>query len=207
MVDQLSPHLGSGPIKFFAGGRSGWFSGAFNSRAPAGAPPLPFDFFINPPAKPEKATAFEIGAKTDWLDNRVRANIAAFWNKYSDLQVAYFVPLPGTPRVLANGANERARGVELELAVTPVDNLTLTGSIGYLDARYTSFDANLGNQDYKPIICDNVTVDHAQSGPCYLVPYRAPLLTMRYQIGYNYPLPHKLGLLTPWLSFGVETTN
>ena len=185
---------------------TGFKSGAFNSRAPAGTGLLPFDFYINPPAKPEKATAYEIGAKTDWFDNRLRANVAAFWNKYDDLQIQYFLPLPGAPQVLANGANQKARGVEVELTALPIDNLTLTGSIGYLDSRYTSFVANLGNQDFKPIACNNVTVDHAQHGPCYLVPYRSPLWTFNFTAQYDFHLPDDLGLFSPNLSWGHETS-
>ena len=186
---------------------TGFKSGAFNSRAPAGTGALPFDFFVNPPAKPEKARAFEIGAKTDWFDNKLRVNLAAFWNKYSDLQIQYFLPLPGAPQVLANGADERARGLELEFTAIPIDGLTLTGSVGYLDARYTKFLTNLGNQDFKPIVCNNVTVDHAQPGPCYLVPYRVPQWTMRYQVDYDIHLPENLGLLTPSLAWGMESTH
>lgn len=185
---------------------TGFKSGAFNSRAPAGSGSLPFDFYINPPAKPEKATAYEIGAKTDWFDNHLRANLAAFWNKYDDLQIQYFLPLPGAPQVLANGANQKARGVELELTAIPIDDLTLGASIGYLDSRYTSFVTNLGNQDFKPIVCNNVTVDHAQHGPCYLVPYRSPLWTINLSAQYDFHLPDDLGLFTPSISFGHESS-
>ncbi len=185
---------------------TGFKSGAFNSRAPAGSGSLPFDFYVNPPAKPEKATAYEIGAKTDWLDNRLRANVAAFWNKYDDLQIQYFLPLPGAPQVLANGANQKARGVELELTALPIDDLTLSASVGYLDSRYTSFVTNLGNQDYKPTVCKNVTVDHAEHGPCYLVPYRSPLWTFNLTAQYDFHLPDDLGLLSPNLSWGHESS-
>ncbi len=186
---------------------TGYKSGAFNSRAPVGTGSLPFDFFINPPAKPEKARAYEIGAKTDWFDNRLRANLAAFWNQYDDLQVQFFLPLPGAPQVLANGANQKARGVELEFTALPIDDFTLSGSIGYLDSRYTSFVVNLGNQDFKPIVCNNVVVDRSKHGPCYLVPYRSPLWTMRFTAEYNIHLPDDLGLLTPSLAWGLETQH
>ncbi|HTO41828.1 MAG TPA: TonB-dependent receptor [Rhizomicrobium sp.] len=186
---------------------TGTKSGAFNSRAPAGVAPLPFDFFVNPPASPEKARAFEIGAKTDWLDNRLRLNGAAFWNNYSDLQVGLFLDMPGAPQVLANGANERARGFEVELSAIPVDDLTLTASLGYLDARYTEFNTNLGNLNYKPIVCNKVVVDRAKAGPCYLIPVRAPMWTMRYQVDYNFRLPNDMGLITPSLALGIESTH
>jgi iron complex outermembrane receptor protein len=97
--------------------------------------------------------------------------------------------------------------VELEFTALPMDDLTFTGSIGYLDSRYTSFVVNLGNQDFKPIVCNNVTVDRSKHGPCYLVPYRSPLWTMRFTAEYNIHLPDDLGLLTPNIAWGMETSH
>lgn len=207
----LSYHLGANyqlteHAMLYGSYSTGSKSGAFNSRAPVGTGLLPYDFFVNPPANPEKAKAWEIGAKTDWLDNRLRVNAAAYWNTYSDLQVQYFLDLPGAPQVLANGANSRGRGFELEVSAIPVDDLTLTAAIGYLDSRYTSFKANLGTLNYRPSACNNVTIDFAKHGLCYLVPGFAPQWTMRYQAIYNYRLPNDMGLITPSLILGVEST-
>jgi len=190
---------------------TGFKSGSFNSRAPDGTtlgPGIAKDALVNPPAKPEKVTAYEIGAKTSWFDNRLRANVAAFWNEYKDLQVQFFVPLgTGAPQILANNAFQRARGVELEITAIPIEHLTLTSSISYLDSKYTSFVANLGNNVFKPVQCNNVVVDHAAAGPCYLQPYRSPQWTMRYQVDYDYSLPHSMGKLTPSISVGVRTAS
>ena len=39
------------------------------------------------PFDPEEATLYEIGAKTEWFDNRLRLNLAVFQTDYSDLQL------------------------------------------------------------------------------------------------------------------------
>ncbi|MDG1835764.1 MAG: TonB-dependent receptor, partial [Pseudomonadales bacterium] len=39
------------------------------------------------PFDPEEATLYEIGAKTEWFDNRLRLNLAVFQTDYSDLQI------------------------------------------------------------------------------------------------------------------------
>ena len=35
----------------------------------------------------EDLTAYEIGAKTDWLNKRLRINVSGFFNKYKDIQL------------------------------------------------------------------------------------------------------------------------
>ncbi len=39
---------------------------------------------------PETLDAYQVGAKTDWLGNRLRINTAAFWYKYKNIQAVTF---------------------------------------------------------------------------------------------------------------------
>jgi iron complex outermembrane receptor protein len=98
------------------------------------------------PYAPEKAKAWEFGLRSEWWDHRFRLNLTGFWNKYSDLQVGAFRPVSGgtgQQSFIANSAFERARGIELQAVLLPVDGLLLSTSIGYDDARYSSFVAAL----------------------------------------------------------------
>ena len=62
---------------FWAQGvRSGGFN--FRNGRPLVIPPGPTD--------EEKQDSYEIGIKSDWFDNRLRANVAAFYNKVDDMQ-------------------------------------------------------------------------------------------------------------------------
>ncbi|GAB4153092.1 MAG: TonB-dependent receptor [Sphingomonadales bacterium] len=111
----------------------GAHSGGFNGRITVPQDLGPFD--------PEFVDLYEIGAKTEWLDGRVRVNVAAFWNDYDDLQVDQLAQTGGgniTTQVL-NAAGAETRGFELETTVVPVDNLTINGSLSFLDAEYTEF--------------------------------------------------------------------
>ena len=54
-------------------------AGGFNARQTSPAVSLNFS--------PEKATAYEIGLKSEWLDHKLRANAAAFYTDYQNLQV------------------------------------------------------------------------------------------------------------------------
>jgi iron complex outermembrane receptor protein len=184
---------------------TGFKSGAYNSRAPLGVAPLPADFFLNPPASPEKATAYEIGLKSDWFENRLRVNLAAFWNEYKDLQFTFLIPASTATQIFANAANERARGVELEMTAIPFEHFTLTANVGYLDARYTSFNANLGAVNFKPASC-GATVDHSQHGPCYLIPYRSAMWTGRFGASYEFDL-NGHGKILPEVALNLESTR
>jgi iron complex outermembrane recepter protein len=95
------------------------------------------------PYSPEKAKSYEIGFKSDWLDNHLRANLAAFYVNYSDVQVGAFLPGGSFDQVIVNNAFERAEGLEAELTYIPIERLILSASAGLDDAYYTSFTANV----------------------------------------------------------------
>ena len=89
---------------------------------------------------PEFAWNYEVGAKTTWLDNRLRFNATGFWTEYKDLQTQQFVIFdPNLPadNVIANAGKARVKGVEIETAVVPVDGLTLFANYTYMDAKIT----------------------------------------------------------------------
>jgi iron complex outermembrane receptor protein len=180
---------------------TGFKSGGFNSRAASAATIGPF--------APEKARAFEVGLKSDWYDNRLRVNVAAFWNKYEDLQVSVFRPASvgtGEEQVVANNANERARGVEVEVTAIPLEHLTIDASVGYLDADYTSFVANLSGGVATPANPCGGLRDRADPGPCKLVPTRVPKLTSRLEVNYDYELPGG-GTLSPTVAWSREGSH
>src|SRR5207302_4149583 len=89
------------------------------------------------PYDPEFAWSYETGAKTQWLDGRLRANAAAFQTDYKDLQVSQLVPLCCV--VVGNAATARIRGFELEFVAAPVEGLEIDASYAYLNAKFTSF--------------------------------------------------------------------
>lgn len=95
--------------------------------------------------KPETMDAFEVGLKSEFLNHRVRLNLAAFHNTLSDKQ-ENVLQVVGTTNVTntLNVAKARYQGVEMELAVAPMRRWTISGSVGYLDAKYKDFFGNLG---------------------------------------------------------------
>jgi len=90
---------------------------------------------------PEYATSYEIGAKTEWLDKRLRLNVAGFITKYSDYQVFQFVPVVGGGLIfsLTNAGKATTKGVEIELTAEPINDLILSANFGYTDATFDEF--------------------------------------------------------------------
>lgn len=96
------------------------------------------------PYDPEIAWTYEAGAKTDWADGRVRANVAIFHADFDDLQVEQLDDA-GLSLIIDNAASARIDGVELELQVRPVPALQLWLSGSYLDSEYKDFIDSAGN--------------------------------------------------------------
>jgi iron complex outermembrane recepter protein len=94
--------------------------------------------------KPEKADSFEIGLKSDFMDNRLRFNLAGFYVDYKNLQKQIVVPIVvnGQPNQVTrffNAASATVKGIEAEATAVPVDGLTLRAVLGYQDAKYNEY--------------------------------------------------------------------
>jgi iron complex outermembrane receptor protein len=101
------------------------------------------------PYGPETVDNFEIGMKSEFLDNRLRVNASAFLMKYKDMQQDLDVPAPGTStgreNRTINASKADLKGVELDFAAIPVVNLTIHGNVGYLKAKYKDFFGDIYN--------------------------------------------------------------
>lgn len=107
-------------------------SGGFNVDYVSDPSFIPFDS--------ESVDSFEIGLKSDLIDNRLRLNIAAFHARYHDFQVFQFQSVGMTTLLVAsNAASVRTRGVEIETEIRFADGLKLTYGVGYADAGFVDF--------------------------------------------------------------------
>ena len=107
---------------------------------------------------PETAKSWEAGIKADFLDRRLRTNLALYTVKYGSIQSAQSgqnVNRPTLGTVIIPLGDGRAKGFELELTALPVTGLTLTGSLGYTDVKYSDVNpilTRLANGDYLPTL-------------------------------------------------------
>jgi iron complex outermembrane receptor protein len=116
------------------------------------------------PYDPEYAWSYEGGAKTQWLDNRLRLNLSVFQTDYKDLQVSSLVPLCCV--VVGNAATARIKGAELEWVIVPVEGLEIDGSYSRLDAKFTSF-ANGATANYTGNVLPRSPKDKVHLGAQY----------------------------------------
>ena len=90
--------------------------------------------------KPEEVTAFEIGSKNRFMANTVQLNLAAFTNRYTNLQEQRQVAVGNTTvSTIFNAAKAKATGLEAELEWRTSRAFTLGGTLSLLDAKYSSF--------------------------------------------------------------------
>jgi iron complex outermembrane recepter protein len=101
--------------------------------------PLPVGAAIAPTFGPEKASTYEVGAKTEWLDRHLLVNVAGFYTRYKGIQLT-FVPPGNTSPTLQNAGDADIKGVEVETTAIVTDAFRITGAIGYINADYTRID-------------------------------------------------------------------
>jgi iron complex outermembrane receptor protein len=97
----------------------GFKSGGFNGRANSVAESTAYE--------PEKVNSFEVGLKTT-ISGQLRLNLAAFHNDYKDFQarVSGIDEINGVPTAV--------------LSVINAGKLQIDAQVGYLDAKYKTFD-------------------------------------------------------------------
>ena len=91
------------------------------------------------PYKPETLIAYELGAKTQMFNNRLRFNAAAFYSDYKDLQTQNFI---NGRQFFDNAGQAAIKGFEVEAELLPLEGLTLSGNVGYADLNYDTFILN-----------------------------------------------------------------
>ena len=122
---QLTPEA-----MMYVSASEGFKSGSFDGREVGTA------LYALQPIAPETVYTYEVGAKTEWFERRLRANVAVFFNDFQDLQGTGTNQATGSLTRFSVGDVE-TKGAELELTAEPLTNLTVTGTLGLLDTKFT----------------------------------------------------------------------
>ena len=201
----------------YASATRGFKSGGWNARGTAPNLLLPFD--------PEKVWSYEAGAKTDFLDNRLRVNLTGFWLETKALQTpsAFVDPVNGAVTFITqNFADYQNKGVELEISAVPVRGLNLYANMGYQNDKYKVSDTLLPNQYGVKAVRQQQNDCRAQlatgrvplgpTGPnnapdCaagivdangnIAGPVRTPEFSIAFGGSYDFPIPNAGIILTP----------
>jgi iron complex outermembrane receptor protein len=105
-------------------------------------------FFFNVPGdpqgntyKPENVTAYTIGSKNRFLENRVQLNAEVFQLNYKDQQIAT-LGVNASGLVIfpqQNAGQSTIRGAELDAQFLPMDSTLIGLNVQYVHARYDEF--------------------------------------------------------------------
>ncbi len=123
-------HFWTNDIMTYASYGRGYKSGGTNIDriSPATGAPLLFD--------PETSESYELGMKGDFMQNRLRVNMALYKTEFEDFQANTFV---GTGFVLQNAGEIESNGFEVDVTAVLNSYFTLAGGAAYVDAEYDSF--------------------------------------------------------------------
>lgn len=112
-------------------------------------------FVASPPDNtfaPEKLTAYTVGTKNRFLNNRLQVNLEAFYWDYTDQQVTFVGGVRTGTGLFANGGitvnagKSRIYGAELDLAFALSPQDQFTANVQYLNGKYNSLKtANFSN--------------------------------------------------------------
>ena len=80
----------------------------------------------------ETVNAYEVGFKTQWLDDLITANVALYIQEFDNFQLNTF---NGVSFVAENLSEVTSKGFEVELGSEPIDGLQLQGGLTYNYAR------------------------------------------------------------------------
>ncbi len=85
--------------------------------------------------RPEFIYSYKLGAKSEFFDSRVRANVEAFFYDYKDLQL---VVVDGI-ELRTETADARVWGVDLEAEISPILGLLLKAQVSFMDTRLKDY--------------------------------------------------------------------
>jgi iron complex outermembrane receptor protein len=105
---------------------------------------------LNSPFDMQEMAAYELGVKSEWWQNRLRLNVAGFFNDYNNLQQQ---SVDDTGAFITENYDAEHKGIEVELSVRLTQELTLWANGVSQDSGYTGTSANGGQS--KGALLDN----------------------------------------------------
>ena len=160
-------HLGytvNDDITLYAVASEGFRLGGTNNQGIAEVPPL---------YESDQIWNYEIGAKTSWMDDRLRINASAFHIDWTNLQVAGQDPT-GAFGFVGNAGAAQVQGLELEVFSRPDEHWDLSAGLSWLPKRELTEDQ----------VSDEVVAAGLKGD---LIP-RIPEVTFNAAVQYDYAL-------------------
>jgi len=174
-------------VNSYVSWQRGFRGGGFNPRPASAAQVTAFN--------PEDLDSYEWGLKSEWFERKLRANLAVFYVKYTDLQlpsvfvdsndVVTFPPL--------NAGKAHMEGVELEFQASPFGGgFHIDGAVGYLGFQYDDLgraDPDFIRNNSPPSLTPAQREQNARAAPCRECrPLRTPKWTGSLGLQYSVPV-------------------
>lgn len=166
-------------INAYAKVSRGYKSGGYNVRASTTQR-------FNEGFGPETLTSYEVGLRSDLLDQRLRINATLFHADYKDIQLSIQSdPSNPTRSDVLNAGKARIQGFELDVAAKPSNAITFTLSYGYTDAQYRRIEGP-GGQDLAALyVFTNIPRHSLNLGADYVLP-ETPIGTLTASLNYSF---------------------
>lgn len=144
-------------LSAYASFTTGTKAGGYNDQEKSGV--IPENGFANDVFEyaSEKARNFEVGVK--FGTGTIRANFAAFYTKYKDLQATQ--SLPSGALLTTNAASATAKGLEADVTWRAAPGLTISADAAYIHARYDDYPGGCAIGDTN---CADPTTGNARGG-------------------------------------------
>ncbi|MDE2042585.1 MAG: TonB-dependent receptor, partial [Alphaproteobacteria bacterium] len=137
-------------VLLFANYSTGYKSGGYNSGG--GSPALTVVGGVSQPDRrvfaPETVQNYELGIKSSWLDRKLKLNLTLYRMDIAGFQDRAF---DGVSFIVRNAGSLRQQGFEFDTVIAPVRNFSLTGSLAYLDSKFTDYANGAGLPGCAPV--------------------------------------------------------
>ena len=103
---------------------------------------------------PDSLNNYEVGVKTSLFNHRLQVNLSAYDMDWSNVQFAFYAPAQlGNTTFLTNGPDYNIKGVEIQAIATPIQGITLQGTLSYNHNKQTSSPCLPANLTANPTAC------------------------------------------------------
>ncbi len=177
-------------LTFYGGWSRGFRSGGFNQTGVGAVAEGEGQKGVHDLFQAEIDDTSEVGAKSEFLDHRLRANVDVFYTESHNGYFFFYDSVTSTQNL--GNLDARYKGAEFELTAKPTDRLDLYASFGYTDSRITHMEdpTVVGNQ--APLVSKNTV----NAGAQYRQPIRdalSAIVRLDYQeIGRTYWDPYNV---------------
>lgn len=145
-------------IMTYASVAKGYLAGGFNWSANSEKNKFNFD--------PEYCWNYEVGLKSNWLNNRLKANLSVFYIAMDDKQVRVLDPMT-LLSTTTNAGKAYSYGLEVQLKATPLAGLQLFANFGYTQAKFDEFISTGYNTTRTGVAYDDLSGNYLPFAPEY----------------------------------------